>query len=114
MSPLYACHVSSWLREFGRTFPGTAVSELGREHLDACMKSHKLLGTKSRNDRRNTVKMFRKWAVRKDYLPINHRLFEADGMAPESKAIIVQPMDWGETTHLKTKREAAWASLGKT
>ncbi len=84
MSPLYACHVASWLREFARTFSGTAVSELGKEHLDAYMKSHKLLGTKSRNDRRNTVKMFLKWAVRKDYLPVNHRLFEADGMAPET------------------------------
>jgi integrase len=84
MSPLYACHVASWLREFARTFPGTAVSELGKEHLDAYIKSHTSLGTKSRNDRRNTVKMFLKWASRKDYLPVNHRLFEADGMAPET------------------------------
>jgi integrase len=83
MSRLYACHVASWLREFAKAFPGTAVSELGKEHLDAYMKAHKSLGAKSRNDRRNTVKMLLKWAVRKDYLPINHRLFEADGMAPE-------------------------------
>jgi integrase len=83
LSPLYACHVASWLREFARTFPGTAVSELVKDHLDAYMKAHAALGAKSRNDRRNTVKMFLKWAVRKDYLPFNHRLFEADGMARE-------------------------------
>jgi uncharacterized protein YdbL (DUF1318 family) len=40
MSREYACHVAMWLREFARTFPGTAVSELSKEHLDAYIKSH--------------------------------------------------------------------------
>jgi integrase len=83
MSREYACHVAMWLREFGRTFPGTAVSELTKEHLDAYIKSHTDVAAKSRNDRRATVKMFLGWSVRKDYLPVNHRLFEADGLARE-------------------------------
>jgi integrase len=79
----YASCVAMWLREFSRAFPGTAVSELGKEHLDGYIKMHTSVSAKSRNNRRSTVKMFLNWAVRKDYLPVNHRLFEADGMARE-------------------------------
>jgi integrase len=83
LSRHYANCVAMWLREFARAFPGTAVSELGKEHLDGYIKMHTTVSAKSRNDRRATVKMFLNWSVRKDYLPANHRLFEADGMARE-------------------------------
>jgi integrase len=79
----YANCVAMWLREVAHAFPGTAVSELGKEHLDGYIKMHTTVSAKSRNDRRATVKMFLNWAVRKDYLPVSHRLFEADGMARE-------------------------------
>ncbi len=109
MSPLYASHVASWLREFARTFTGTAVSELGKEHLDAYTKSHSALGAKSRNDRRNTVKMFLKWATRKDYLPVNHRLFEADGMARE--IVEAADTDFYRPKELQTLLDHAAADL---
>jgi integrase len=79
----YANCVAMWLREVAGAFPGTAVSELGKEHLDGYIKMHTTVSAKSRNDRRATVKMFLNWAVRRDYLPVNHRLFEADGMVRE-------------------------------
>jgi integrase len=84
MSADYARHVAIWLREFAQTFPSTAVSELAKEHLDAYIKKHKTVSAKNRNDRRATVKMFLSWTVRKDYLSVHHRLFEADGMAREN------------------------------
>jgi integrase len=83
LSAEYARHVAKWLREFAETYPGTMVSDLSKEHLDGYMKKHTTVAAKNRNDRRQTVKMFLNWAVRKDYLPVNHRLFEADGMARE-------------------------------
>ena len=83
LSASYAKHVNSWLREFANTFPGTAVCDLSKEHLNAYFKAHADVSAKNRNDRRATVKMFLNWAARNDYLAVNHRLFEADGMARE-------------------------------
>ena len=86
LSGTYAVHVNSWLREFAGTFPGAAVSDLSKEHMNAyaSAKTFKEFSPKTRNHRRNTVKMFLKWCVRQDYLPVNHRLFEADGLAVEN------------------------------
>jgi integrase len=84
LSASYVAHVNSWLREFGSTFPSTAVCDLIKEHLNAYIKSHSEVSAKNRNDRRVTVKMFLSWAVRQDYLPANHRLLQADGMAQET------------------------------
>jgi integrase len=83
LSASYATHVNSWLREFASTFPGTAVCDLSKEHLNAYIRAHADVSPKNRNDRRATVKMFLTWAARNDYLPVSHRLFEADGMARE-------------------------------
>jgi integrase len=83
LSETYAVHVNSWLREFAGTFPGTAVCDLSKEHLNAYATTFKDFTPKTKNHRRNTVKMFLKWCVRQDYLPVNHRLFEADGLAVE-------------------------------
>jgi len=83
LSASYTTHVNSWLREFASTFPGTAVCDLSKEHLNAHIQSHTEVSAKNRNDRGAAVKMFLTWAARNDYLPVNHRLLEADGMARE-------------------------------
>ena len=83
LSETYAVHVNSWLREFAHTFPGTAVCDLSKEHLTAYAKTFKEFTPKTRNHRRATVKMFLKWCARQDYLPVNHRLLEADCLAIE-------------------------------
>jgi integrase len=83
LSASYATHVNSWLREFAATLPGTAVCDLSKEFLNAYMTARTDVGSKNRNDRRAALKMFLTWTARQDYLPVNHRLFEADGMARE-------------------------------
>lgn len=83
LSGTYAVHVNSWLREFAGTFPATAVCDLSKEHLTAYAKTFKDFTPKTRNHRRATVKMFLKWCARQDYLPVNHRLLEADCLACE-------------------------------
>jgi integrase len=50
---------------------------VNKEHLNAYIGKFKEISSKSRNDRRATVKMFLRWCAAKDYLPQNHRLFEA-------------------------------------
>ncbi|MDE3068439.1 MAG: hypothetical protein KGJ60_12955 [Verrucomicrobiota bacterium] len=82
------------LGRFAATFPNTAVSDLNNEHLDAFMgaldkvksKSDKravVTSAKTRNHYRAAVGQFFRWCVRKDYLPMTHRLLEADSMRPE-------------------------------
>ena len=84
LSASYETHVSSWLREFGKTFPATALCDLTKDHLNLYIKPFTAVGPKNRNDRRAAVRMFLAWAARQDYLPVNHRLFEADGLARET------------------------------
>ena len=83
LSKTYTVHINGWLREFAGTFPGTAVSDLSKEHLNAYAQGLNDFTPKTRNHRRTTIKMFLAWCGRQDYLPANHRLFEADGMAHE-------------------------------
>ena len=83
LSETYAVHVNSWLREFAATFPNTAVCDLSKEHLTVYAQTFKDFTPKTRNHRRATVKMFLKWCARQDYLPVNHRLLEADCLATE-------------------------------
>ena len=74
------------LRRFAAAFPGYAVCDIGKHDLDAFFSS-KLISeftSKSRNHHRGALKQFLSWAVRKDYLPVNHRLFEADSLRPEN------------------------------
>lgn len=84
LSASYETHVTSWLRGFAGSFTGNAVCDLTKEHLNLYFKPLTDVGGKNRNDRRAAVKMFLTWATRQDYLPVNHRLFEADGMMRES------------------------------
>jgi site-specific recombinase XerD len=85
MSEKYAYNRAILLRRFAGTFPNTAISELGKAHLDKFMEGlEKEFSPKSRNHHRAAVKTFLAWAVAKDYLPHTHRLFEANKMKPET------------------------------
>jgi integrase len=94
LSDKYAYNRKLQLTRFADTFPGTAVTDLSKEHLETFIGSLDTVKTKSRNGRaassaksrnhyRAAVRQFLLWAVRKDYLPPTHRLFEADAMRPE-------------------------------
>jgi integrase len=83
LSKGYHYNVAMWLREFARTFPGTAVCNLNKDLLNA-LAAHTDVGPRTRNARRIVVTMFLKWCVRADLLPAGHRLLEADGMAREN------------------------------
>jgi len=80
LSPGYHYNVSMWAREFANTFPGHAVCDLGKEHIDRYMANHTNVGPKSRNERRNVLRLFFGWCKAKDYLAATHRLLEANGM----------------------------------
>jgi len=83
LSGKYAYNRQIQLRKFAATFPNTAVNELSKAHLDKFIGALNDFSAKSRNHYRATVRQFLQWAVRKDYLPPTHRLFEADAMRPE-------------------------------
>lgn len=94
LSAKYAYNRAIMLRRFAGTFPGHAVCDLAKEHLDAfvgglaVMKSKSrngkpVISAKGRNHHRAAIRQFLQWAVRKDYLPATHRLGEADSMRPE-------------------------------
>ena len=82
--PDVSLNVAMWLNEFANTFPGHAVCDLTKQHLDTYIGKFKELSAKSRNDRRATIKMFLRWCVAKDYLSQTHRLFEAVDFKAES------------------------------
>ena len=79
----YAYHRELQLRRFAATFPNTPVCDLSKEHLDKFIGSLDDFAPKTRNHYRAAVGQFLRWAVRKDYLPVTHRLGEADGLRSE-------------------------------
>ena len=94
LSAKYAYNRAIMLRRFAGAFPGHAVCDLGKEHLDAFVSGLAVMKSKSRNGKpvtsakgrnhhRAAIRQFLQWAVRKDYLPATHRLGEADSMRPE-------------------------------
>lgn len=85
LSEKYHYNRGIMLRRFAETFPGYAVCDLAKESLDTFISSEVVskFSAKSRNHHRAAVKQLLLWCVRKDYLPITHRLFEADSMRPE-------------------------------
>ena len=84
LSASYETHVAGWLQGFASTFPATAACDLTKEHLNLYFSPFTEVGAKNRNDRRAAVKMFLSWAVRQDYLAVNHRLLESSGMTRET------------------------------
>ena len=83
LSGKYAYNLEIMLRRFADAFPGSAVTDLSRDMLDAYVAALGEFSPKTRNHYRAAVRAFLKWAVRKDYLPTNHRLGEAEGLRPE-------------------------------
>jgi len=83
LSPGWHYIVQKWLEEFANTFPGHAVTDITKEHLAKYLEGHNDVSPRTRNGRRNAIKMFLKWCADRDYLIANHRLAAADGMAKE-------------------------------
>ena len=83
LSPVYVQDTERQLNEFAAAFPGNAVADLAKAHLDAYVGAHGKLSPKSRNHLRSTLRMFLGWCVRRDYLAANHRLLETDGLQKE-------------------------------
>ncbi|MDB6021273.1 MAG: integrase family protein [Pedosphaera sp.] len=83
LSAKYAYNRQIQLNKFADAFPGNAVSDLTKIHLDAFIGGLSDFSSKSRNHYRAAVRQFLQWAVRKDYLTATHRLNEADAMRPE-------------------------------
>jgi len=83
LSGKYAYNRKLQLERFANTFPNTAINELSKGHLDKFIGSLGDFSAKSRNHYRAAIRQLLQWAVRKDYLPPTHRLFEADAMRPE-------------------------------
>lgn len=92
--PKYAYDRAIKLRRFAAAFPGNAVCDLAKQHLDAFIAAlansnsaspnrRAAASAKSRNHHRAAIRQFLQWCVRKDYLAANHRLAEADAMRPE-------------------------------
>ena len=79
----YSYQVSIILSKFAATFPNTLVTDLTKEHIDQFFKTVKDLSPKTHNHYRNTLRSFFAWAVRKDFLPMGHRLGQADSMIQE-------------------------------
>jgi len=89
IDPAYATNRAKKLAKVVAMFPNHAVCDLSKTHLDAFitalpkMKERPATSPKARNHYRGALKQFLSWAVRNDYLPVTHRLFEADGMRTE-------------------------------
>ena len=85
LSPKYHYNRAIQLRRFAGTFPGYAVCDIGKHDLDSFFASKLVsaFSSKSRNHHRAALAQFFSWCVRKDYLPVGHRLNEADTMRPE-------------------------------
>jgi integrase len=107
LSSTYTYNTGLWLRNFAAEFPGHAVCDLAKEHLDLYFANKKRadLAPKSRNHIRSTLAMFFRWAIKNDYMALNHRLLEAAGM--EHETVMGEDTDFFRPTELKTLLEAA-------
>ena len=86
LSPVYAYMCGHFLGNFAEVFPGHSLRDITKDHLDLFFgdKKRAKLAPKSRNHYRGTIKLFLRWAIKRDYLPANHRLLEAAGMERET------------------------------
>jgi integrase len=83
LSPKFFYNLKIMLRRFADTFPGAAVCDLTKDHLDLFAGALTEFSAKTRNHHRSAVHDFLKWAIRKDYLLPTHRLGEAEGLRRE-------------------------------
>lgn len=86
LSGVYHYMTRHFLGHFSAELPGTDLCDVTRGYVDLFMAGPKRasLGPKSRNHYKATLAMFFRWAQRKDYLPANSRLLEAEGLARET------------------------------
>ncbi len=110
-SAVYIANVAAWLRKLPATFTGMPVCDLTKAHLDTYFTSPglKALSPKSRNDRRAAFRMFFAWCVKKDWLPGDHRLLEADGLTRE--AVETADIDYYRPGELSAILQGASADL---
>lgn len=83
LSAQYAYMTGHFLRRFSATFKGYDVCALTKDNLDLFLGALTDLAPKTRNHYRAALKLFLGWAVKKDFLPVAHRLLEAPAMKPE-------------------------------
>jgi len=107
LSSTYTYNTGLWLGNFAAEFPGHAVCDLTKEHLDLYFSNKKRadLAPKSRNHIRATLAMFFRWAIKNDYLPATHRLLEAMGM--ERETVMGEDTDFFRPAELQTLLDAA-------
>jgi integrase len=98
-----------WLTQFAGTLPNCAVCDVTKQHLDLYIGRFEELSAKSRNDRRAIVKQFLRLATAKDYLPQQHRLFEAVGFKAEEQD--PREIDFYRPKELRDMLNAADAEL---
>lgn len=98
-----------WLREFSETFPGHAVCDLTKQHLDTYMAKFAKAAPKTRNERRGVVKMFLGWCVEQDFLAPTHRLLEASQLKHENAD--VETIECYSASELRLMLEAADTDL---
>ena len=86
LSGVYHYMTGHFLGHFSAELPGTDLCDLTREHIDLFMAGPKRarLSPKSRNHYKTTLAMFVRWAQKKDYLPPNSRLLQAEGLVREA------------------------------
>ena len=98
-----------WLREFAKTFPGHAVCDLTKQHLDAYLGRFAKAAPKTRNERRGVVKMFFGWAAEQDFIAPTHRLLESSQLKHENSDPEI--IDCYSASELRSMLEAAAPDL---
>jgi integrase len=83
LSAQYAYMTGHFLRRFSAAFPGYDLDAITKDNLDLFLGSLADLSPKTRNHQRAALKLFFGWAVKKDYLPVTHRLLDAPAMQRE-------------------------------
>ncbi len=109
LNSVYVADTARQLNEFAKSFTGTAVADLLKHHIDAFIGSHTKISAKSRNHLRSTIRMFLGWCVRRDYLAVNHRLLEADGLRKEP--LDNAPIDFYRPSELRSLLEKSSGSM---
>jgi integrase len=109
LSRQYAYMNGHFLRRLSATFTGYDLCDLAKANLDQFFGALADLAPKSRNHYRASLKLFLGWAVKKDYLPANHRLLDASTMKREK--LTADDTDYYRPDELRRLLTAADADL---
>ena len=83
LNAVYVADVERMLNGFAAANSAADVCDLTKQHLDLFIAAHGKLSPKSRNHFRNTLGMFLRWCIRRDYLADSNRLLESEGLRKE-------------------------------